>query len=247
MEKQIITAHKSIIDYFNRLGDKELLNFIVNKLEKIEYKVLSDEEYLSQFPNTPGVTTGTTVYLRNEWFIYEDYLSTIIHETLHALSSSEKKFGFIEEDSENKIYGNLFNEAATVLLTEIIEEKKDNNGYPRELIELFKLFCITLGLRYEDTFKLYFSKEKWLTDNLSCMFDGNNNENLRQFVNLFDPSDKIDIVEKKDNRLKIIISSLRSNDRLNEESIEIINNIISNDIHLKEIGLDEYVGHIKNR
>lgn len=153
-----------LIEYFiETLGDNEILGKFMSK-EQIRGKlnsVISNVMWANNdfFTKHAGWNSGeqVLVFNRNSDYISEENIETIIvHEMLHALSTSyskdnsstiiSKKIGIDNLDLSEKSYNTGANEGITQGLAEEITGYHDyRNGYRYETDEVYKKLCILIG------------------------------------------------------------------------------------------------------
>lgn len=195
-----------------------------------------DSAYISQrgiknsniIPNAFAIYSTRTIYLQEPLISDSDYIVSVIHEMLHLLSlnKTNNKAGF-HLTIEDKDIGVVFNECATVLLSEMIAGKNDTyTGYSKFLRNAFSLFLKTTGINNQEFLKLYFQEENWLTIDLARRFNKFDLSCLKKFVILFEPD--LNNPNRKNNIVDLLSNSMLINEQNNNQECTDLMDIMVN-------------------
>lgn len=187
INNQVIELAKKVL--FTRIStyiiDDDELEIIRNKISNMKIELLSGDSFKEAYSkcNGKGFLPGGfeylgVVYFRNDLEFDKNEFHKLIHEMLHAISShlENGKIGLFQINKEkNYSYGRGINEAFTEYLTSLFLEDKFS-GYSIDFYYIIQLFMTLTNLDIKDLFRLYISKDEWLTDEIISTFNSNDNE-----------------------------------------------------------------------
>lgn len=202
INSQIIEFAKEIL--FTRLStyitEPKELDMIRGKISNIKIELLSDEDFKNTYYkcNGSGFLPGGfhylgMIYFRNDLEFDTIEFHKLIHEMLHSISFNQEsgKIGLFQiNKEENSYYGRGLNEAFTEYLTSILLED-GFSGYSKDFYYIIQLVMQLNNLDIKELFRLYISKEEWLTDELINTFNANNDELIKliiEYDNRLNPS-----------------------------------------------------------
>ena len=226
INEQVITFAKTFLysQLKNYITDEALLKQIKEKLEIMNIKLLSSDEFKKVYYNSNGkgflpgaFVYKETIYFKNEAKFENDDFHKLIHEMLHFISHYEKDDKFyksgllIINKEKNYSYGYCLNEAFTEHLTSILLDESFT-GYSKDLDYLIQLFMLLTNLQLEDLLHLYLSNKEWCTEDIINKFNSSKNS-LIDFMSMLD--NKLAITRKsefnRDELFNIIFDSIKQN------------------------------------
>ncbi len=206
INSQIIEFTKEILftKLSNYITDPKEIDMIKNKISNIKIELLSNEDFKNIYYkcNGSGFLPGGfhylgIIYFRNDLEFDTVEFHKLIHEMLHSISFNPEsgKAGLFQISKEEKhYYGRGLNEAFTEYLTSILLEDSFS-GYSKDFYYIIQLVMQLTNLDIKGLFRLYISKEEWLTDELINTFNANNDELIKliiEYDNRLNPSKSFD-------------------------------------------------------
>lgn len=199
-----------------RDGHNKVVDVIHERIKDLNFNIENDEKYKQRYNegkpdymrNNIFIPAGyysikeNTVHMRVEPYLREGFgkgelpkiaLSTLIHETVHGVSTNQKdKVGLmtVEKNSkgDEKIIGRGLNEAATVDITEKIIGKTRVNGYSEDYKEVLNTVRTIADIKDKEYLTDYFINNKWYTRELEERFNPspNNKGDLKKIIVSYD-------------------------------------------------------------
>ena len=214
--------------------DDDELEIVRNKISNMKIELLSGDSFKEAYSkcNGKGFLPGGfeylgVVYFRNDLEFDKNEFHKLIHEMLHAISShlENGKIGLFQINKEkNYSYGRGINEAFTEYLTSLFLEDKFS-GYSIDFYYIIQLFMTLTNLDIKDLFRLYISKDEWLTDEIISTFNPNDNELVGLIVeydNRLNPNKNKTF--NPNNVLQFLFNSIKikinNNEKLDTEKLE---------------------------
>ena len=187
INSQTIKLAKNIL--FTRIStyttDSKELEMIKDKISKMRIVLLSGDDFKDTYYrcNGKGFLPGGfqylgVIYFRNDLKFDTSEFHKLIHEMLHSISFNQEngKIGLFQINKEGKTYyGRGLNEAFTEYFTSILLED-GFSGYSKDFYYIIQLIMKLTNLDIKDLFRLYISKEEWLTDKIINAFNASNDD-----------------------------------------------------------------------
>ncbi len=197
-------------------GNNKIYDVITERLKDINFIITSEENYRERYnegkpeyqKNNLFMPAGyysikeNSIYMKVEPYLRENLakgelpkmcFSTLIHETLHGVSTNQKDKAGLMIVEKNKrgdetIIGRGFNEAATVDLTEKVIGKSRVNGYSEDYKEVLNTVRSIADIKEKEYLKMYFIDNNWYNKELERRFNPSetNKNGLKKVITNYD-------------------------------------------------------------
>ena len=199
-----------------RDGNNKVYDVVTQRLMDINFNITTEEAFKKRYnegkpeyeQNNLFMPAGyysireNTIYMKVEPYLRENLgkgelpkmaFTTLIHETLHAVSTNQKdKAGLMialkNKKGDESIIGRGLNEAATVDLTEKVIGKSRVNGYSLDYKEVLNTVRSIADIKEKEYLKMYFLDNKWYNKELEERFNPlcENKNSLKKIIVNYD-------------------------------------------------------------